>query len=185
MKKYMVIVVGMATSIAAQTGFKSTQEAMDAIFNTYNTLLQTPNLYDKSVSFNELVQLGDRLNAHIMKKQGLLLGSKTKRNDPLRSFKDSYNNIFDLWEDQIFRALTDLVNALKIIRATKAKDAAASTLINNLHTNNALIGMIEYAKTIRSNTLLNDKKKIADIIIFLTEQNKELVAKAVTDLKNI
>lgn len=186
MNKYIVLFsLSIVGSMYAKSGFESTQEAMDAIFNTYNTVLQAPDLYDKSVSFNELVQLGDRLNAHIMKKQGVLLGSKTKRNDPLRAFKNSSENIFDLWEDQALYIFTNLMNALKTVRATRSKTTPAAVLINNLQTNGTLDGIISHAKEMRKNTMLNDKKKIADLIIFFTEHTKELVAKAVNDLKNL
>src|ERR1700722_18723454 len=108
MKKYIMLLIGITTGVYAASGFKSTQDTMDAIFNTYNTVLQAPNLYDKTVSLNEITQLCDTLNAHIMKKQGLLVGKKSARKGAFqgscaldRTYIDKCDNLFDLWDIHI------------------------------------------------------------------------------------
>jgi hypothetical protein len=169
----------------AATGFKSTQDAMNAIANTYNTLLQAPNIFDKNISFKELVELGDKLNAHIMGKQGILLGSKSNLKSMFRksSMGEPEKNIFDLWNVMAFDLFTKIVNALKIVKGTQSADNKAGNLLKIWQTNGVLETVVTHARNIFNDAQLEGKKKLADIIIFFMEHNKELINKAVKDFE--
>ena len=182
MKNYIILTLAVAGTLSAGSGFKSTQDAMTAIFNTYNSLLQAPNIYDQKISFNELVQLGDKLNSHIMGKQGVL-GSTSKRKGVGQRKFGEYDNVFDLWEVNTFPFFTDIVNAIKTVRVTKSAQNKSGNELGIWQTNSAIEAIIDRAKKIRSDALLGDKKKLADIIIFFMEQNRELINKAVQDFK--
>jgi hypothetical protein len=169
MKKIIIIIAATTSIIHAATGFKSTQDAKSAIASTYNTLLQAPNIFDKSVSFKELVELGDKLNAHIMGKQGVLLGSKSKKRP------DVEHNIFDLW-DHTFDRFTHLINTLKEERLTGNKHGKGFEGLGWQLM--AFERIIRLAKNIYQESILSDKKKLSDIIIFFAEHAMELIKKA-------
>ncbi len=184
MKKLMLgfAILSIASINAAQS-FKSTRDARDAIFNTYNEVLQQPNIYDKNVSFNELVALGDNLNKHIMKKQGILLGTLSKRKGVGKKPGGEYGNVFDLWDLQVYSLFTQLINTIKTVRLAGSANNEAGNLLKIWQTNNAIDGMMMQATEIQEKAILSDKEKLAALIIIFVQNMKELVDKAVQDFQ--
>lgn len=202
MKKIITItLITLATATHAAPGFKSTQDAMNAIFNAFNPLLQTPNIFDQKVSFGELAELGAQLNTHIMKKQGILVGSKSKR-DRFRflqgdcdvpnntiHFKDinfkRCTNLFDFWDLYVYPQFTQLINRImnytKVARITGSADKYP--FYEEINIFDGLL--LPHIKKIRDDSILADKKKVADIMIFFIEHIIELINKAVEDIKNL
>lgn len=185
MKKIILSLIFISSLVHA-AHYKSTQEAIADIYNAYNALLQTNNLFDPRVSFKEITDVSDTLNKYIMSKQGILLGKTSPRKGIFRKPSGEDDNIFDLWEIDTYPFFNlDIMNALKTIRLTKGKDTQSITLIKTVNTNRAPQNLILRAKEIRSKTILDEKKKLADIIIFFVEQNIELLKKAVQDFNKL
>jgi hypothetical protein len=187
MKKFILIVPAYlfaampAVALAKEGAFKSTQDALDAIFNTYNTVLQVPNIYDKNVPLAELTKLSDNIAAHIMKKQGVLVGKKSSRTKTHQgncalngTYIDRCDNLFDLWDVHLLPKFNDLINEIKVARGTGAKPRMGWFEID-------FDNIATQIKKIRDLSMLADKKKIADIMLFFVEQNLELVKKAKQD----
>lgn len=203
MKKIIVALVtlNIAAFVAAAPTFKSTQAALDEISEMYNATLQEPNIYDQKVSFNRLIRLGEKLNTYIMSKQGLLAGKKSSRKSGNQGDCRIPNevglnwanlgissegelrrctNLFDIWDLYLYPQSTQLINKLmndvKIRKNVQEKhnffkhDAAFKVLLDQI-------------KKIREESIVSDKKKVADIMIFFIEQNRELVDKAMEDRK--
>jgi hypothetical protein len=184
MKKLMLSlsIILMASTYAAHA-FKSTSEARDTIFNTFNDVLQQPNIYDKSVSFNDLVKLGDDLNKHIMKKQGILLGTLSKRKGIGKKPAGEYGNVFDLWDIQVYSFFTQLINTIKTVRLAGSANNEAGKLLEIWQNNNVIENMMMQAKEIQEKAILSDKEKLAALIIMFVQNMRELDDKAVHDFQ--
>jgi curved DNA-binding protein CbpA len=185
MKKIILSTLCISSLLQAAS-YKSTQEAISSIFNSYNSLLQTSNIFNASTSFKEITKLNSSLNQYIMSKQGILLGKTSPRKGIFRKPSGEADNIFDLWELAVYPLYsTDLTNTLKTIRITKGSDKKTMDLLNTWNTNGSAQNLIERAQEIRSNSILGQKKELADLIIFFIEQNRELIQKAVQDSKSL
>lgn len=163
--------------------FKSTGTARDAIFNTYNNILQQPNIYDKKLSLNTLVTLGDELNNHIMKKQGILLGTLSKRKGIGKKPAGEEGNIFDLWDLRVYSLFTQLINTIKTVRLANSPNNEAGNLLRIWQTNGVIDGMMTQAKEINEKAILSDKEKLSALIIMFVQYMKELIDKAVQDFQ--
>jgi len=177
----------IVVSTRAATDFKSTMDVINTISATFKPVLQAPNLYDRTVNLNELVKLSDDLTTYIMKKQGPLNGKKSPRKGNFQgtcalngSGIFQCDNIFDLWDVYLFDEFTRLINDIKEERLTGNKHGAGFKKLG-WHLM-AFENITKQLEKIYANSIRSDKKKLADIMLFFTEQNIELIKKANPEL---
>ena len=166
MKKLLLLSAFANTLFLAAAPYKSTQDVINDIFETYNALLPDVGNVSKRNMATALKNLGNRVDAHIMSKQSLLIGKTTALTSneywKLCNY-DVYKckNVFDIWH-RIFGLFTELVNALQ-------KDLPIGTIDAPLH--DIFVALTE----IRKETILDSKKKLIDIMIFFNEHTIEFI----------
>jgi hypothetical protein len=133
-----------------------------------------------------LNNLGTRLNTHIMGKQGIMLGKK--KEGVKLTVKIELDNIFNIWDEMVYPAAQNLTNALQTLRFDRTNQKAYDLLERwvDLGKDKSLgswENMLTYVEKIRSETILDSKKKLCDIINSYIEYNIKLIQKAFRDLK--
>jgi hypothetical protein len=194
MKKIiMVSLLAMNTLPLITAPYKSTKDALQDISVTYEKILESKNIYSMSHLLESLKSLGARLNTHIMGKQGVILGKK-KAGVKLAQ-KIEFDNIFNIWDEMIYNtavpsyaAVPNLINALQTLRFDRNDQKARDLLERWIDLGkDASVGswenMLTYVEKIRSDTILDSKKKLCDIIDSYIEYNIKLIQKAFRDLK--
>src|SRR5262249_39916741 len=101
MMKVLRCIISFILFLAAPltaTPYKSTQDAIQDIKNTYETIVKSDdNIYKMPRILDSLRTLGTRLNTHIMEKQGVILGRKVESGGLKLRQKIELDNIFNLW----------------------------------------------------------------------------------------
>lgn len=201
MKKILVALATFNIVALAAPTFNSSQAALDEISAMYDAILQEPNIYDQKVSFNRLIHLGEKLNTYILSKQGILAARKSsrkggKQGDCIVPNEVGLNwanlgissegelrrctNLFDIWDLYLYPQSTELIN--KLMNDVKIRKNVQEK--HNFYKHDAAFKvLLDQIKKIRVESIIPDKKKIADIMIFFIEQNRELVEKAMEDRK--
>jgi len=158
--------------------YKSTQDVRTDIENTYMPILQSKNIYTMSLLLDSLRSLGNRLNAYVMGKQGIAMGKK----EPKSEYKKAIvlDNIFNLWEDHIFATFQKLVDTIQTLRLSP-NDQNARDMLERWG-EGSWKNIRDYVEKVKKNTILDSKKKLADIIMLFIDQNIKLINKASMDL---
>lgn len=176
--RYSTLVLFLSAPLIAAP-YKSTQDAIQDIKDTYETILKSDNIYKMPRLLDSLRNLSNRLNTHIMGKQGIVLGKKAE-GIKLKQ-KIEVDNIFNIWDDMVYPAANNLINAIQTLRLNPS-DQKARDLLETWREMNNWQGMIPYVKKIQADTILDSKKKIGNIIIEFIEWNIKLINKAWNDL---
>jgi hypothetical protein len=182
MKKIiMMTLLAMSTLPLITAPYKSTKDALQDISDTYETILESNNIYTMSRLLESLKNLGARLNTHIMGKQGVILGKKKEGIKAKQQIE--LDNIFNIWDEMIYKeAMKNLTNVLQTLRFDR-NDKKSRELLETWIDQHTWKNFITYVEKIRNDTILDSKKKLCDIIISYLEYNNKLIQKAFRNLK--
>ena len=177
-----IISLCMLTSIASlyASPYKSTENMRTNINDTYAFILENDTIYKVPHMLESLRNLGTGLNTHVMGKQGILLGKKEAKSEYKK--KIVLDNIFNLWDEHIYPTFQTLVNTIQTLRLSP-NDENARDMLERWRDSGSWKTMAGYVATVKANTIVGDKKKLADLITLFIEKNIALINRAWVDLK--
>ncbi len=174
---HILCVITFITTSVSAAQYKSTQEVKNDIINTYDTLFQKESVYN--ASYAPLRTLVSNLDQYIMGKQGVVIGKKSSGPGKLASQKiHGLGNIFNVWHDNIVVIVNAQIDTIQKLRVSPNDTQARDALESWKDTSWPL--MKSSVEKIRAETILDSKKKLADIVLLFIDKNITLLGKALS-----